>query len=47
MTKSGKELHLWQLKSSKEKLSGFGIDPFTLGYPIDLSRAGKLPGTVN
>ena len=26
----------------KEKISGYGIDPFTLGYPINLSRGEKL-----
>ena len=34
---SDKELHLSHLKFLKEKLSGYGIDPFKLGYPINLS----------
>ena len=37
MTKTGKEL-----KSLKEKLSGYGIDPFTLVYIINLSRREKI-----
>ena len=42
LTKSGKELHLSHVKSLKEELSGYGIDPFTLGYPINLSSKEKL-----
>ena len=38
LTKSGKELHLSHVKSLNEKLSRYGIDPFTLGYPIDLLK---------
>ena len=34
---SDKELHLSHLKFLREKLSGYGIDPFKLGYPINLS----------
>ena len=34
------------LKSFKEKLSGYGIDPFTLGYPINLSREEKIDKNV-
>ena len=34
------------LKSLKEKLSGFEIDPFTLGYPINLSRGEKIDKNV-
>ena len=30
------------LKSLKEKLSGYGADPFTLGYPINLARGEKV-----
>ena len=41
MLKSGKEFNLSYLKSLKEKNSGYGIDPFTLGYPINLSRGGR------
>ena len=44
MTKSGKELYFSDLKSLKEKLSG--IDPFTLGYPINLSRGEKIDRNV-
>ena len=46
MTKSGKELHFSHLKSLKEKLSGYGIDLFTLGYPINLSRGEKIDKNV-
>ena len=42
MTKGGKELHSSHLKSLKEKWSGSGIDPFTLGYPISLLREEKI-----
>ena len=38
LPKSGNELHPSHLKSLKEKLSGYGIGPFTLGYPINLSN---------
>ena len=30
------------LKPLKKKLSGYGIDWFTLGYPINLSRGEKV-----
>ena len=30
------------MKSLKEKLSGYGVDPFTLGYPINLARGEKV-----
>ena len=46
MKKSGKELHLSYLKSLEEKLSGYGIDLFTLGYPINLSRGEKINKNV-
>ena len=42
MTKSGKELYLLHLKSLKKKLLGYGIDPYTLSYPINLSRGEKI-----
>ena len=42
LTKSSKELSLLHVKSLKEKLSGYGTDPFTSGYPIDLSSGEKL-----
>ena len=35
-----------RLKSLKEKLSGYGIDPFTLGYPTNLSRGKKVERNV-
>ena len=35
-----------RLKSLKEKLSGYGIDLFTLGYPINLSRGEKIGKNV-
>ena len=41
MTKNSKELHSPHVKYCKEKLSGYGIDPFTLGYPIKLSSGEK------
>ena len=41
MTKNGKELRSPHVKYCKEKLSGYGIDPFTLGYPIKLSSREK------
>ena len=41
MDKSGKELH-WSLKFLEEKLSEYGTDPITLGYPINLSRGVKI-----
>ena len=34
------------LKSLKEKLSGYGIDPLTLGYPNNLSRGEKIDKNV-
>ena len=46
LTKSGKELHLSHVKSLKEKLSGYGKDPFTLGYPINLSSGEKIDKNV-
>ena len=46
LTKSGKELHLSHLKCLKENLSGYGINPFTLGYPINLSRREKIDKNV-
>ena len=45
-TKSGKELHLSHLKSLREKLSGYGKDPLTLGYPNNLSRGEKIDKNV-
>ena len=42
MTKSGKKLHLLHQKPLKEKLSGYGIDSFTLSYLINSSRGEKL-----
>ena len=47
LTKSGKELHLSHVKSLKEKLLGYGIDPFTLGYPINLSSGKKIDKNVH
>ena len=41
MLKSGKEFNFSHLKSLKEKNSGYGIDPFTLGYPSNLSRGER------
>ena len=46
MTKSGKELHFSHLKCLKEKLSRYGINPFTLGYPINLPRGEKIDKNV-
>ena len=46
MTESGKELHLSHLKFLKKKLSGYGMDPFTLGYPINSSRGKKVDKNV-
>ena len=46
MTKSGKELYLSHVKSLKEKLSGYGIDPFTLGYPINVSSEEKIDKNI-
>ena len=46
LTKSGKELHLSHVKSLKEKLSGYGIDTFTLAYPINLSSGEKIDKNV-
>ena len=46
MTKSSKEPHLSHLKFLKEKLSGYGIDPFLLGYPVNLSKGGKIDRNV-
>ena len=46
MIKSGKELHLSHLKFLKEKLSGHGIDPFLLDYPINLWRGGEIDRNV-
>ena len=34
------------LKSLKEKLSRYGIDPFTLDYPINSSRGKKVDKNV-
>ena len=34
------------LKLVKEKLSGYEIDPFTLGYPINLSRGENVDENV-
>ena len=34
------------LKFLKEKLSRYGIDPFLLGYPINLSRGEKIDRNV-
>ena len=42
MTERDKELHLSHLKSLKEKLSGYEIDPFTSVYIINLSRREKI-----
>ena len=46
MTKSDKEFHFSHLKSLKEKLSRYGIDPFKLCYPINLSRGKKIDKDV-
>ena len=46
LTKSGKELHLSYLKCLKENLSGYGINPFILGYPINLTRREKIDKNV-
>ena len=46
MTKSGKEFHLSHVKSLKEKLSEYGIDPFTLGYLINLSSGEKIDKNI-
>ena len=45
-TKSGEELHLPHVKSLKKKLSGCGINPFTLGYPINLTSGEKIDKNV-
>ena len=42
MTESGKKLYLLHLKSLNKKLSGYGTDPYTLSYPINLSRGEKI-----
>ena len=34
------------LKSLKEKLLGYGIDPLTLGYPKNLSRGEKIDKNI-
>ena len=47
MTKSGKEQLSSHLKSLKEKLSGYGSDPLTLGYPINLTRGEKIDKNVD
>ena len=44
--KCSKEHHLLHVKSLKEKLSGYGIDPFTLGHPINLSSREKIDKNV-
>ena len=36
LTKSGKELHSSHEESLNKNLSGYGIDPLTLGCPINL-----------
>ena len=46
MTKSGKKPHLSHLKILKEKLSEYGTDPLLFGYPINLSRGGKIDRNV-
>ena len=46
LTKSGKELHLSHVKSLKEKLSEYGIDLFTLGYPINLSSRENIDKNI-
>ena len=46
LTKSGQELHLLHIKSLKEKLSGYGIDPFTLCYRINLSSGEKIDKNI-
>ena len=46
LRKSGKDLNSLHVKSLKEKLSGYGIDPFTLGCPINLSRGKKIDKNV-
>ena len=35
-----------RLKCLKEKLSGYGKNPFTLGYPINLLRGEKIDKNV-
>ena len=35
-----------QIKSLKKKLSGYGIDPLTLGHPNNLSRGEKIDKNV-
>ena len=47
VTKSGKEQLSSHLKSLKEKLSGYGSDPLTLGYPINLTRGEKIDKNVD
>ena len=42
MKESVKELHLPRVKYLKEKLSGYGMDPFILGYPVKLLSGEKL-----
>ena len=34
------------VKSLKEKLSGYGIDPFALGYPINVSSEEKIDKNI-
>ena len=45
-TKIRQELHSLYIKSLKKKISGYGIDQSTLGYPINLSRGEKVDKNV-
>ena len=44
--KNGKELYLPHVKSLTEKLSGYGVDRFTLVYPINLSSGEKIDENI-
>ena len=46
MTKRGRKLHKSHLKSLKEKLSGYGKDPYTFGYAINLLREEKIDKNI-
>ena len=45
-TKIRLQLHSLYIKFLKKKLSGYGIDPSTLGYPINLSRGEKVDKNI-
>ena len=46
LIKNVKEFHLSHVKYLKEKLSGYGIGPFTLVYPINLSSGENIDKNV-